>query len=78
MSTSLQKSQAAESLALKLMRGQIVGSFRCALETAELLNIVLKTVKVSRTEQLIDYVKAIGCRLQEAKPIGSFRPFRLT
>eukprot|EP00300_Choanocystis_sp_HF-7_P025307 c27078_g1_i1.p1 GENE.c27078_g1_i1~~c27078_g1_i1.p1 ORF type:complete len:400 (+),score=84.20 c27078_g1_i1:124-1323(+) len=61
--------QMIEDVVLRLKRRQIRGSFNCADETLKLLRSIISIYKWQTAQDLIDYVREIGLRLEAAQPI---------
>jgi hypothetical protein len=53
------------------MHRQVVGSFKCSLETAKVLQIVVRSCRWSERESLLNVIKEQGRYLVDAQPIGS-------
>ena len=51
---------------------QIQGSLPCAKRTAEIMRLLLTTQRHPDAATLIDDVRAVGYKLQAAKPVGEF------
>jgi translation initiation factor eIF-2B subunit beta len=54
-----------------IRRRQIVGSLNAAIATATLIKNIVRHVKYSTVEELINIIKAIGRRLMDANPRGT-------
>lgn len=59
-----------ENFTIKLQRRQIVGSFQCAMETAECLKQIVSKSHTKTPEQLVQLLKQVGGQLVAAAPIG--------
>lgn len=55
----------------KVKRKQIAGSFNVAKETAEILRILISKSRFATLSELIDAIKDIGRKLQQAAPLGT-------
>ncbi len=61
----------ADVLCLKLKQRQIVGSYAAAKGTVDLLKQLVSSTKVGSAQELLEEVRAVGVKVQEARPIGT-------
>ena len=66
----------AEVLCLKLKQGQVKGSYAAAKGTVDLLKQLVSSTKVRSAQELLEEVRAVGVKVQEARPIGTHLGFR--
>jgi hypothetical protein len=63
-----------DALVTSIRRRHIVGSRNAAIATATLIKNIVRHVKYSTVEELINIIKAIGKRLMDANPRGTPEP----
>ncbi len=74
MSVSDAVIEAADEFIAQLRRRQIVGSLPTAKRTAEILRFLVTKGRHNTAEALLDDVRAVGTRMQAAKPLGEQPP----
>lgn len=62
-----------EEYCTQLRRRQIEGSMPCAKRTAEIMREIVTRQRHTDADALIDDVRAVGHKLQAAKPVGAWR-----